>query len=388
MRGGVTGSLLGLAAACALAQAGAAGELPPAPAPIAVDGEWQALAPVADLAGVPDALERAASALGEWRIELAGVPLDAGALRRAARRARGEPVVRALREELRGAVDPIDLLRFLDDVLVAGERGRRSEAFCITPGRARSAGITIHPDEVFAGGERAYPAGLRELNVDRPRLPGELPAAQDGEALGPRWSSRFPNTQGETEQLAELRALRPDYAARIASLIAQLRRAGADVELTSTVRPRERGYLMWGAFVLSRVSSRKQLDAALASVARRNREWGLDVPIRWRHPGGWQATRAAAREMAESYDVVFATEEGARSSRHYTGVAADLVATALPRRLRLVAPDGRERSFDLSDAEQTRDLSLTPALIEWVEQHFALRKLRSDYPHWEDASAP
>jgi hypothetical protein len=50
-----------------------------------------------------------------------------------------------------------------------------------------------------------------------------------------------------------------------------------------------------------------------------------------------------------------------------------------------VAPDGAGRSFDLMEANQTRDLSLTPELIEWIEAHFQLSKLRSDYPHWDDA---
>ena len=42
-------------------------------------------------------------------------------------------------------------------------------------------------------------------------------------------------------------------------------------------------------------------------------------------------------------------------------------------------------TLDLSDAEQPRDLSLTPELIDWVEEHFGLEKLEADYPHWNDA---
>ncbi|MFP6639377.1 MAG: hypothetical protein VCC04_03960, partial [Myxococcota bacterium] len=115
-----------------------------------------------------------------------------------------------------------------------------------------------------------------------------------------------------------------------------------------------------------------------------NTEWGLDVPIQWRHPDGWQATRAAAREMADTYQVVFATESGARSSDHYTGRAVDLVAVALPRTLELIGADGEIGRFDLSDPAESRDLSLSMALMEWVEQHFGLKKLREDYPHWVD----
>ena len=58
---------------------------------------------------------------------------------------------------------------------------------------------------------------------------------------------------------------------------------------------------------------------------------------------------------------------------------------ALPRDLELVAPDGERRRFDLSSAQQARDLSLSPELIRWIEEHFGFKKLEGDYPHWVDA---
>jgi hypothetical protein len=64
----------------------------------------------------------------------------------------------------------------------------------------------------------------------------------------------------------------------------------------------------------------------------------------------------------------------------------DLTAIALPRKLQLTAPDGERRTFDLSAAHQPRDLSLTPEIIEWVEQHFQMEKVRLDYPHWNDTA--
>ena len=90
--------------------------------------------------------------------------------------------------------------------------------------------------------------------------------------------------------------------------------------------------------------------------------------------------------MREAFDVVYATESGAQRSRHYDGTAIDIVARALPRTLTLEAPDGAQQTFDLSAPEENRDLSLTPHLIQWVEKHFALRKLRHDYPHWNDGA--
>ena len=198
---------------------------------------------------------------------------------------------------------------------------------------------------------------------------------------------RYPNPSGETESLAALAAVRAEssFAGRIRSLMSQLRDQGAEVYLNSAVRSRERGYLMWGAFVLSRASDEDEVRARVKDLHRAREEWRLSVSIEWLHPEGWQATREAARAMAETYEVVYATEAGARASDHYTGRAVDLVALALPRRLELRAPNGKTRRFDLFHPQAARDLSLSPEIIEWIEANFSLKKLRSDYPHWSDA---
>ena len=353
--------------------------------PLETDRKWDVLPK--DSARDSRALLRAASSeLGDWKIELAGTPIDGARLGRIA--ASSDPELeRAAREELRFAVDLGDLLYFLDDVLREGRAGRRGQDVVVPSGRARSAGILIHPDEIFEGEPRVY-GQHGALPIDRPLQPKSYPPATDGELLGPRWTARYPNPDGEAELLKVLVARgKGDYASRLTSLMQQLRAQGADVTLTSTVRPAERGYLMWGAFELSRASGKDSVQSVTRRVERANRDWGLSIPIRWGHPDGWQATVEAARAMADTYEVVYATEAAARRSNHYTGVAADLVAVALPRVLRLKSPAGKEITFDLSAPDQTRDLSLTPSLIEWLEQSFSLRKLRSDYPHWEDTVA-
>ena len=167
----------------------------------------------------------------------------------------------------------------------------------------------------------------------------------------------------------------------------QLEQQGAEVWVTSSVRSRERGYLMWGAFLLSRASE-SEVTGIVEQLNAANQAWGLHVPILWRHPEGLQETQEAGRQMADAYDVVYATERGARYSSHYTGKAVDLVAIDLPRTVSLIAPNGTERTFDLSGEDHPRDLSLEPELIAWIETHFAFSKLHSDYPHWTDASQP
>ena len=151
------------------------------------------------------------------------------------------------------------------------------------------------------------------------------------------------------------------------------------------MRSRERGYLIYGSFALSRATTQEAVAELVGKLDGFNRDWGLKVPVTWQHPKGWEATVEAARRMADTYDVVYATEQGARASNHYGGRAVDLSVVGLPKWLELLGSDGIERRFDLTDPEHTRDLSLSPELIAWVEEHFELAKLKSDYPHWNDA---
>ncbi|MEK7703709.1 MAG: hypothetical protein AAB426_02025, partial [Myxococcota bacterium] len=333
-------------------------------------------------------LRDAAQRLGAWRFELAGVPVDGALLAEIAASPADVPLLRAARERLKRPVDLEDLLFFLDDLLAAGEQGLRDQPVWITAPRARDVGIFIHPAEVFgSGGPRRYGADAGTVNIDEPAHPPQLAPAADGEALGPNWSARYPNPEDDARMLAALSEMRPasDFAIRIKKLIDELRVQGADVYLTSTVRRRERGYLMWGAFELSRLERVSDVQQWCEQLGRLNRSWKLNIPIRWFHPDGWRVTIEEGRRMAEAYDVVYATQHGARTSEHYDGVAVDVTAVGLPARLTLIGVDGVRQQFDLSAAHETRDLSLTPQVIAWVEEHLRLRKLKLDYPHWSDA---
>lgn len=356
-----------------------------APAPIATDRQWDVLP---DPAGGNEhrTLAAAGRALGDRAIKLAGVTVDRGELTMLARTPPGEPMLRAVRERLGRPIDLTDFLLFLDDLVAAHARNLEDKTFWVPSGRARAAGILLHPDDVFGGEPRRY--GGARLALFRPARPAELEPAADGDPLGPRWTARFENPETEAEKLAAVERAHPgDFADRLRALLHQFRAQGAEAWVYSTVRSRERGYLIYGAFILGRADSEALAAERIEQLERLNREWGLGIPIRWRHPAGLQATLAAARAMANAYDVVYATERGARHSSHYSGAAVDFAVVDLPRSVSLTAPDGgARRTFDLSAPEQPRDLNLTPALIEWVERHFRLRKLRSDYPHWTDAA--
>jgi hypothetical protein len=329
--------------------------------------------------------------LGPWKIQIAGVEIDGPGLIALAEKSPEEPFLRVLREGLKRPFDKDDFLFFLDDVLLAGRKGLRSKPIWVPSGRARNVGILIHPDDVFKKDKpRLYGQDLRPLAIDKPRPQTDLPAAEDGAVLGPNWTTRYKNPIGEEAKLKALAQQAPSktFAPRIELLIKQLREQGCQVVLWTTTRNRHRGYLMWGAYMMSRKRNKQDVIRAVRLLEQLNQDWQLDVPIRWYHPGGWRMTVDQARKMADTYDVTYASRRGAQKSRHYDGEAVDLSALGLPRSLSLKAPNGVEKVFDLSDPEQTRDLCLTPELIDWLEENFDLDKLRKDYAHWNDAAEP
>ena len=352
---------------------------------IETDRTWDRL-PVPEEDGARATLAAAAAILGDWPIRLAGVSLGREVLDGLAATPGNEPLLRAVRERIGRPVDLTDFLYLLDDLAVAGDNGLRGQTIHLPSGRARGAGILLHPEDIFDGEPRHYGGG--RLAIYRPRRPADLEPADDGDPLGPRWTARYRNPSDEEAMLAALDdAGGTDFARRIRVLLEQFRAQGADAWVFSTVRSRERGYLIYGAFILSRADREATVRQRIETLDRLNREWDLDIPIQWRHPDGWRATVDAADAMANAYDVVYATRSGARYSSHYGADAADFAAMNLPREVTLTAPDGQtSRTFNLSDPDHARDLNLAPAMIEWVEEQFGMKKLRSDYPHWTDTA--
>lgn len=358
----------------------------PAPAhTLVANRTWERLSPAANDVDFRRAFAEAGAQLGDWKMDFTGLELDGPALEALAAKDPGEPFTRVVREALKRPVDVEDFALFLDDLLEAGAHGLRGEKVWLGTGRARSAGLLVHPDEVFGDTPRRYGETVTEVALDEPEDQSTLEPAADGDALGPHWTTRYQNPEGEERMMEALQKKSPAFAKRLTQLVGQLREQGADIELASTLRNRKRGYLMWGSFVLSKATSAKQVDASVKMLRRYNTLWKHYIPIAWRAPGEWEATVEAARQMKETYDVVYATRHGAQFSDHYDGKAVDIVVMGLPRTLTLKAPDGASESFDLSAPDETRDLSLTPALVEWVEQHYGFKKLRADYPHWGDA---
>jgi len=309
-----------------------------------------------------------------------GVRVDAKRLQAWSTLAEDPHPERALREAAKKPVRAEGLVRFLDDLC----RAESPELAVLTGGRARKSGVFVSTDAVYEGEPDVY--GGEALALDQPLDYRTLDAPEDGAVVSPRWAARFLEPESDEGKLEALRSANPSFGRRTATLVQQLRQAGALVRVESAVRSRARGYLLFGSFWLGDAETPAEIAHRTERLEHYQSTWAKEVRIQWRHPDGDAASVAAARALADTYGVVYATYRGARNSKHYDGDAVDISVTGLPRQLELKAPDGASRSFDLSDPEQPRDLSLTPELVEWVERHFDFRKLRRDYPHWSDAS--
>jgi hypothetical protein len=357
------------------------GALPKDIESIKTDRNWNAL-PGPNL---HKALDRAIDLLGRRTIILAGARIDGKTLSDIQKRSQGADLTRAFREHLRIPIDPEDFLFFLDDLFLAPANVFLGRPIDLSPDRLRAAGILLHPDGVFRARPRKYGENRDRILVKTPVLRKDKRPPPAGAYLGPRWTNLYQEARSAEDRLWALYRKNPDFATRMRSLIKQLRAQGVQLSVESTVRDRRRGFLIYGAFMLSRSRSQSKVNFLLSRLPRLQKSWALDLAINWSHPDGWKRTIHEARKMADAFSVTYATENGARRSDHYDGRAIDLYAVGLPRTLRLKSPKGQTKRFDLYAATQSRDLNLTPELVEWIEKHFELRKLRKDYPHWRDA---
>ncbi|MEL7367900.1 MAG: hypothetical protein AAFN74_03235 [Myxococcota bacterium] len=352
--------------------------------PLNANRNWDVLTATAS---TPAKLVQAGRKLGPGRFNLAGVWLNGDDLQKLGRPKAGEPLTRFVRESVGRPVDVEDFLYFADDLLHQADDPNTIEAY-LPAGRARAVGILVHPRDIFRNEPRRYGEKFKEFSLELPKPQVGMRPPADGTAIGPDWAARYQQPSTQAGRMQDLMAANPSFARRVASLIEQLKAQGAFVYVEATVRAPERGLLLYGSFLLSRSKSKRALEANIEALCRYNAQWDLNVPITWHHPDGWEATVAAARALADTYGVVYATRRGAKASDHYGGSAIDLFVVNLPRYVRLSAPDGAHWTADLSAEDESRDLSLSPKLIEWIEEHFQFKKLRGDYPHWSDAIPP
>jgi hypothetical protein len=119
---------------------------------------------------------------------------------------------------------------------------------------------------------------------------------------GPEWVAKFPNS-------ISLDDLRQPFKASAIAFLGALHTAGVSVGVTSTLRPRQRAYLMHYSKAIS--------DGSIAPSAV---PASPDVPIQWVHPTQAESVEAA-RAMVRAYGI---RGPVALNSRHIDGHAIDM----------------------------------------------------------------
>lgn len=169
------------------------------------------------------------------------------------------------------------------------------------------------------------------------------------ELSGPQWASRFPTSTSCDDLAAPFRG-------DVNRFISAIQAAGGSVRISATYRPKERAYLMHYSAAIARGSIAPSRVPAMAGV-----------DIEWDH-GADDESRAAAREMAASYNIVYPP---ALRSRHTERGAIDMTISGL-------------RNKTVRDASGADVLIKKDSDLYAVGESYGVKKLRSDPPHWSD----
>jgi hypothetical protein len=190
----------------------------------------------------------------------------------------------------------------------------------------------------------------------------QIPVAQPVRTLsGSSWTSQFPNSS-DTSTLAD------GFRQNADNFISALSGAGATVEVSSTLRPPERAYLMHYSWRIAR----EGLDPATVPEKE-------GVNIDWVHKKAdgsvdLAASRTAAQAMVDGYGVVF---KPSLTSRHTEGHAIDM---SIGWTGNLSISNAGGATIVINNGPRTGSNS---QLIQ-VGATYGLIKLVTDPPHWSN----
>lgn len=169
------------------------------------------------------------------------------------------------------------------------------------------------------------------------------------ELSGRQWVSRFPSG-------TSINDLTPVFRRSVDSFIGAIQAAGGSVRISATYRPKERAYLMHYAAAI-----------ANGAIAAERAPAMVGVNIEWNH-GSTERSRAAAREMASAYQIVYPP---ALVSRHTERSAIDMAISGL-------------KNKKIKDASGREVLIKKDSDLHAVGASYGVNKLLSDPPHWSD----
>lgn len=179
------------------------------------------------------------------------------------------------------------------------------------------------------------------------------------ELSGPDWVARFPD-------LGAMAAMTEPFRSGCEAFVAALRSGGAIVAISSTVRPKERAYLMNGAW---------RIGKKLISADTQKSMPGVEIEWVHRKPNGapdFGASIAAARAMIAAYDLA---HYAALKSNHTLGLAIDMTIGWTGA---LAIIDAKGEVVTIASSPKTgmnHDV--------WkVGRSYGVIKHKTDQPHW------
>lgn len=177
------------------------------------------------------------------------------------------------------------------------------------------------------------------------------------EVSGAHWCARFPTS-------ARIADLVQPFQNKVWDFHGVLLSAGARVTVSATLRPKERGYLMNGAWRIARELAAPTSIGPMAGVE-----------IDWTHGGDVKAARAAAAKMVATYGLAY---RPSLTSRHYEGRAIDWTITWTG------TLNIRNRVGTIVAIMSEPKNGNTNRELHAIGASFGVHKLLSDPPHWSD----
>jgi hypothetical protein len=182
------------------------------------------------------------------------------------------------------------------------------------------------------------------------------------ELSGAQWVSRFPGSSKVSD-------CNEPFRSNLTTFLDALRAAGATISISSTLRPKERAYLMhWSWMIVKRGTNPESVPS-------------MDgVSIQWVHPTA-AASVAAAGDMVDGYDIGGLGTPPALNSKHTLGLAVDM---SIGWRGTLTIADSQEQAVQISSEPRS---GLNSELHAIGAGYGVIKYNRSgvDRPHWSDS---
>ena len=174
------------------------------------------------------------------------------------------------------------------------------------------------------------------------------------------WANTNAKNSKSVEDLAE------PFRSRVKDFIAALEAAGADVEVTATLRHPKRAYLFHWSWLIAVANTKASAAGPLAGV-----------DIKWDH-GSAAASKKGAREMVDGFGLAVPPKSKnapSLTSLHIKGEAIDL-DISWSGNLSVKMKDGSVLSVPFKSSANAN------AKLHKVGASYGVFKLKTDEPHW------